>query len=87
MRDTGVALDGGRDLHLVLRHRESGFRRCSGVCFFLFQVCQDLRNHLMVSNEGNDAEGPSTIAFQRIDKMDALDEAGPIFSESGALVW
>jgi hypothetical protein len=46
---------------------------------------QNLRNHLMLGNEGNDAEGASTFAFQRVDKIDALDEADPIFSESGAL--
>jgi hypothetical protein len=41
----------------------------------------------MLGNEGNDAEGPSTIAFQRLCLIHALDEPGPVFSESGALFW
>jgi hypothetical protein len=48
---------------------------------------QNLGNHLMVGNEGNDAERSSTIAFQRLCLIHSLDEPGPVFSESGALFW
>jgi hypothetical protein len=87
--DRQWVLDAGGDPHLVLRNRKSRFGWGAGFffCFCLLQMFQNLGNHLMVGNEGNDAERSSTIAFQRLCLIHSLDEPGPVFSESGALFW
>lgn len=65
--DVGGALDAGWGPHPIFRNGKSGFRRCAGLCFFLFQVLQDLRNHFVIGNEGDDAIGTAAITLQRID--------------------
>ena len=62
-------------------------RRSAGVGLLLFQMTQDFSNDLLLGDEGDDAEGASTLTFQRVGLIDPLDELRPAFSESGAFFW
>jgi len=59
-------------------------RRRAGVGLSLFQMTQDFSNDLLLGDEGDDAEGASTLTFQRVGLIDPLDELRPAFSEGGA---
>ncbi len=50
-------------------------------------MSQDFPNHLLLGDEGDDAEGASTLTFQRVGLIDPLDELRPAFSEGGAFFW
>ena len=58
-------------------------RRSAGVGLSLFQMTQDFSNDLLLGDEGDDAEGASTLTFQRVGLIDPLDELRPAFSEGG----
>ena len=49
-------------------------RRSAGVGLSLFQMTQDFSNDLLLGDEGDDAEGVSTLTFQRVGLKDPLDE-------------
>ncbi len=57
--------------------------RSAGVAVSLIQVVKNFANDFVLGNEGNDAEGSSTITFQRIDLIDPFDELRPTFSKGG----
>ena len=44
-------------------------RRSAGVGLSLFQMTQDFSNDLLLGDEGDDAEGASTLTFQRVGLM------------------
>ena len=50
-------------------------------------MTQDFSNDLLLGDEGDDAEGASTLTFQRVGLIDPLDELRPGFSEGGAFFW
>ena len=54
--------------------------RSAGVAVSLLQMVKNFVNDFVLGNEGNDAEGSSTITFQRIDLIDAFDELRATFS-------
>lgn len=56
-----------------------------GVCFL--QMPQDFSNGVLFKDEGDDAEGAPTLAFQRVGEIDPSDELGPTFPEGGPLFW
>ncbi len=64
-----------------------GLRRSAGVGLSLFQMTQDFPNDPLLGDEGDDAEGASTLTFQRVGLIDPLDELRPAFSEGGAVFW
>ncbi len=59
-------------------------RRSAGVGLSLFQMTQDFPYGLLLGDEGDDAEGASTLTFQRVGLIDPLDELRLAFSEGGA---
>ena len=54
-----------------------------GVCFL--QMTQDFSNGVLFKDEGDDAEGAPTLAFQRVGEIDPSDELCPPLSEGGPL--
>ena len=52
-----------------------------GVCFL--QMPQDFSNGVLFKDEGDDAEGAPTLAFQRVGEIDPSDELCPPLSEGG----
>ncbi len=57
------------------------------VAFSFFEMSQDFPNDLLLGDEGDDAEGASTLTFQRVGLIYPLDELRPPFSEGGAFFW
>ena len=53
-------------------------RRSAGVGLSLFQMTQDFSYDLLLGEEGDDAEGASTLTFQRVGLIDPLDELRPV---------
>jgi len=50
----------------VSRNQQLGVGWRAGICFSLFQVFENLANDSVLGNEGEHAEGASTLTFQRV---------------------
>ena len=48
---------------------------------------QDFSNGFLFEDEGDDAEGASTLTFQRVGEIDPSDEQRPAFSHGGTFFW
>lgn len=51
------------------------------------QMLQDFSNGVLFEDEGDNAEGPATLTYQRIGEIDPFDELRPTFSEGGGFFW
>ncbi len=65
--DERVVRRGGAAAGRVRRIRRLVVWRSAGVAVSLIQVVENFANDFVLSNEGNDAQGTTTITFQRVD--------------------
>ena len=59
--------------------------RSAGVGLSIFQVPQNLLNHLLFGNKSDDAELAPTLTLQRIGLIDPSDELSPLLAKRGAV--